>query len=74
MKESMTCPKCASTTDVVRIPGSTGTTATGSVLYTGLTTASVARLTRFVCCKCGYSEEWLEGSAALGSLKAKYGK
>ncbi len=53
MKHSEVCPKCGST-DVVKIPG-------GIIgenrLPVGLT---VVAIDRWVCCSCGYSEEWIE--------------
>ena len=54
MKNTKTCPKCGSS-DVVEVIG-------GSRYYNmipaGLMTT--ARVDRWVCCSCGYAEEWID--------------
>ena len=62
MKKTNVCPKCGGT-DIVKVPG----TASGSGRYCynevplGLFMVA-APVDRFVCCTCGYSEEWLRES------------
>lgn len=58
MKNTRTCPKCGGK-DVVEIPGGalsplghSGVMGTGGI--------GTARVDRWVCCACGYSEAWIE--------------
>ena len=71
MKNTKICPKCSSS-DIVRIVGKTGYRDTANVVSSGLLfTASVSR---YVCCGCGFSEEWIENEKDLEKLKKKYSK
>ena len=68
MKNTGSCPKCRSS-DVARVPAEPngGHAASGPVgVLTGVAT------TRFVCCRCGYSEEWVEGAADLAAVRKRY--
>ena len=57
MKKTSICPKCGGT-DVLRIPG--GTVCLGdssqNFVIRGFQSAPVDR---YICCACGFSEEWL---------------
>ena len=59
MKNSKLCPKCQSA-DVVRFDGYTGAYGTGNNILTGKTIFSTVNVNRYVCCRCGYSEEWID--------------
>ena len=52
MKQSKSCPKCGSTDLLAVEPG----------LYNSFPTGffSNARIQRYVCCRCGYAEEWVD--------------
>lgn len=59
MKNTHTCPKCNGT-DIIRIPGTVGAYGVGNNIQTGLTKLSAVRVNRYLCCSCGYSEEWID--------------
>ena len=59
MKNSKTCPKCKSA-DVVRIDGYAGPYGTGNNVMVGKSIFSAVNVNRYVCCDCGYTEEWID--------------
>ena len=71
MNSTGTCPKCKGR-DVVRIPGEVGAYGTGNNIQVGWTIFSSVKVTRFLCAGCGFTEEWIEGSEDVRSLKAKF--
>ncbi|MBQ9510879.1 MAG: hypothetical protein IJR55_04230 [Clostridia bacterium] len=58
MKNTKTCPKCESC-DIVIVDGYAGAYGVGNNIMTGVTIFSAVPVDRFICCKCGYSEEWV---------------
>ena len=70
MKTTGTCPKCEAR-DVIRIPGSLAA-GTSNAIPVGKTLFSVVKVTRFLCSRCGYSEEWVESPADLETLRKRY--
>ena len=58
MKITSKCPKCGNT-DILMVPGNTGVYG-GNNIMVGLTTFSAVLVNRYVCCECGYSEEWID--------------
>lgn len=69
MKNRGICRKCRSR-DIVRIDGSTegGT----GVIFLSMGGLEAVALTRFLCCQCGYSEEWLDKEEMLERVKRRY--
>jgi len=59
MKHSKMCPKCRSG-NIVRIDGYAGPYGTGNNVMTGNTIFSAVNVNRYVCCACGYTEEWID--------------
>lgn len=59
MKNTKKCPKCGGT-DILRVAGSAGAYGTGNNIQTGLSNFSAVKVHRYVCCGCGYSEEWID--------------
>ncbi len=59
MKTTKICPKCHST-DLVRFDGYTGAYGAGNNVMTGNTLFSAVNVNRYVCCSCGYTEEWID--------------
>ncbi|MBQ7971292.1 MAG: hypothetical protein IJ294_02965 [Clostridia bacterium] len=59
MKINRICPKCSSA-DVVRFDGYTGAYGTGNNIMTGNTIFSTVNVNRYICCRCGYTEEWID--------------
>ena len=72
MKNKNICPKCGSA-DIVVVPGRAGAYGTGNNIQVGLTNFSAVLVNRYVCCSCGYSEEWIE-KEDIPTLKKKYKK
>ena len=59
MKHSNRCPKCGSA-DILRIEGKAGAYGSGNNIMTGATIFSAVLVHRYLCCDCGYSEEWID--------------
>lgn len=59
MKNTKICPKCRSH-DIVRIEGSIGAHGAGNNILLGATIFSAIKVQRYICCDCGYSEEWID--------------
>lgn len=67
MKNTNICPKCNSK-DIVRISGKAGAYGSGNYVQVGLKTYGVHR---YLCCSCGYSEEWVD-KEDLPQIKEKF--
>ena len=72
MKNTRLCPKCNSS-DIVRINGYAGAYGAGNNIRVGMTIFSSVLVDRYVCCHCGYSEEWIRRED-VEKLKRKYDK
>ena len=59
MKLSKKCPKCASL-DLVRVDGYTGAYGSGNNVMVGATVFSAVNVNRYICCHCGFTEEWID--------------
>lgn len=59
MKFTKLCPKCNSS-DIIKVPGKAGAYGSGNNIVTGWTIFSAVLVHRYVCCSCGYSEEWID--------------
>lgn len=70
MKHSRRCPKCCGT-DILRIPGKTGAYGSGNNIPYGATIFSTVNVHRYLCCSCGYSEEWID-KEDIPALVKKY--
>jgi len=73
MKQSRICPKCNSN-DIVRIDGVTGAYGSGNNVFLGTTVFSAVNVDRYICCHCGYAEEWIDRAyldKVRGSKRAK---
>ena len=66
MKNTGTCPKCESK-EIVRIPGSYNWRLASSIRI-GFMGIDGILITRFVCAKCGFNEEWIEDLRDLATL------
>jgi len=71
MKKTGKCPKCGAE-DVLRIPGKAYGGQPNYVLA-GLTRWSAKFVSRYICCACGYTEEWIESREDIQSLKDEFG-
>ncbi len=70
MKNRKICPKCNGT-DILLIPGKAGAYGAGNNIPMGATIFSYVKVNRYLCCDCGYSEEWI-GKDDIRRLKEKY--
>lgn len=59
MKNTKICPKCQST-NIVRIDGYSGAYGSGNNVMTGNTIFSAVNVNRYICCNCGFTEEWID--------------
>ena len=59
MKHTNRCPKCGSK-DIVRIDGYAGAYASGNNIMLGATIFSAVNVNRYICCSCGFTEEWID--------------
>lgn len=72
MKNTRRCPKC-NHTDILKVKGDIRGYGVGNNIVTGMTIFSAVLVHRYVCCSCGYSEEWID-ACDIEKLKKKYGK
>ena len=72
MKHSKKCPKCAGT-DLVKIEVEPMKYRYGAQIPGGWTLLSAIPVPRYVCCSCGYSEEWIN-EEDIPTLIEKYPK
>jgi len=70
MKNSHTCPKFKGT-DLILVKDSAGVYGAGNNIQIGFTNFSAILVHRYVCCGCGYTEEWIN-KEDLSKLKKKY--
>lgn len=59
MKQTRLCPKCSSN-DIVRVDGNAGAYGSGNNIMLGATIFSAVNVNRYICCRCGYTEEWID--------------
>ena len=59
MKNTKLCPKCGST-DIIRFDGYLGPYGSGNNLMVGNTIFSSVNVNRYICCACGFTEEWID--------------
>ncbi len=57
MMNTEKCPKCHSA-DIIRIDGFTEIRGGVNTIRVGL--FSFVKVNRYVCCKCGFTEEWID--------------
>ena len=59
MKYTNICPKCKCN-DIVRFDGSAGAYGAGNNVMVGNTVFSAVNVNRYICCSCGFTEEWID--------------
>ena len=59
MKNNRVCPKCQST-NIVRVDGYTGAYGVGNNVMVGISVFSAVNVNRYICCDCGFTEEWID--------------
>lgn len=59
MKNSKKCPKCGST-EIIHVVGDGKIGNTSNCVSTGVTFLSAVYIHRYICCDCGFTEEWID--------------
>ena len=59
MKNTKCCPKCESG-NIVRIDGYAGAYGSGNNILVGASIFSAVKVNRYICCGCGFTEEWID--------------
>lgn len=73
MRNTGCCPKCHSK-NIVRVPDNPGRHASGNNIYTStMTLIGKIPVIRYVCCDCGYVENWVENRHELTKIKNTFG-
>lgn len=73
MKNTRCCSKCHSES-IVRVPDNPGRHASGNNIYTTtMTLIGKIPVIRYVCCDCGYVENWVENRHELDKIKQTFG-
>jgi ribosomal protein S27AE len=71
MKHAKNCPKCGGD-EILKIPGMRPYRRNNGHISCGRTALDDVLLERYVCTKCGYSEEWVN-PGEMHMLKEHYG-
>lgn len=72
MKATNRCPKCGSH-DIVRVPDDAHRYLANSICITKLLTVKRIPVARYVCCDCGYTENWVEHPHERSEIKHAFG-
>lgn len=73
MKNTHTCPKCGSR-QIVRIPDMPRRHASGNNIYTTtVTLVGKIPVIRYVCCDCGFVENWVETQGERAEIARVFG-
>ena len=73
MKNSGKSPKCGAI-DIVRVPDNPRRYTSGNNIYTtSITLIGKIPVIRYVCCRCGYVENWVETAGELEQIKRTFG-
>ena len=70
MKNTGICPKCGST-DLLLVAGDVGPYGSGNNICPEGTIFSAVKVHRYLCCDCGFSEEWID-KEDISKLKKAY--
>ncbi|NSS37411.1 hypothetical protein HRG18_10555 [Enterococcus faecalis] len=70
MKNTNKCPKCGSS-DIIKVPGYAGAYGSGNNIMVGMTIKSAVPVDRYICTRCGFSEEWIDLDY-IDKLKKEY--
>lgn len=71
MKHTKVCPKCEGT-DILHVHGILEMGDIGNNIYTGASKLTAAPVGRYLCCECGYMEEWLDQLRDIEKIKKRY--
>lgn len=71
MKNTKCCPKCHSD-EIMKIPGTPQSHGYGNNIKVGITIFSAILVTKYLCCNCGFIEEWVDDSQDIEKIKNYY--
>lgn len=71
MKNTNNCYKCNGR-KVIKVPGKRHRSPGDNAIPVGWLHAGTIPVTRYVCCQCGYSEEWIEDPKHIKKLEESY--
>ena len=72
MKATDCCPKCGSR-EIVRVPDDAHRYLANSICITKLLTVKRIPVARYVCCDCGYVENWVEHPHERSEIRRTFG-
>lgn len=72
VKNSKCCPKCSSH-NIVRVPDDAHRYLANSLCITKVVTVERIPVVRYVCCDCGYVENWIENKHEMDKIKHAWG-
>ena len=70
MKNQRICPKCGGS-DIRVVDGYIGAYGSGNNIMLGATMLSAVGVDRYICCSCGYTEEWIDTGDLAAVKKSK---
>lgn len=71
MKNTRYCPKCQSK-NIIRVPDDAHRYLSNSICITKFVTVERVPVARYVCCDCGYIEEWVENGNERNKIKKAF--
>ena len=71
MKNTKICMKCNSK-DILLIPGKHNGFGNGNIIIVGSSSIGAVKVSRYLCCECGYSEEWIDNKNDIEKLRNKF--
>ncbi|MDE6739722.1 MAG: hypothetical protein K2K07_11585 [Lachnospiraceae bacterium] len=72
MKNTKCCPKCGSH-NIVRVPDDAHRYLANSIAITTIAWVKRIQVARYVCCDCGYVENWVETERERDELRRTFG-
>jgi len=71
MKTTSQCPKCDGR-KIIRIPTLSFGDHRSNIIGVGFMKLSQAKVTRYLCCHCGFSEEWVDYAKDIAKIEKSY--
>lgn len=71
MKNNALCPKCESH-KIIRVPAPKYSEKFNNAIGVGWMKVQSVRVTRYLCCHCGYSEEWIDDPKDIAKIEKSY--
>ena len=68
MRNTKCCPKCHSN-DILRLQGERQGYGLGNNIRAGVTLLSSVLVTKYLCCNCGFIEDWVDNPQDIEKIK-----